>query len=94
MTEAQLQSKIIKYLKGKGCYVIKTKPGIGTPVGCPDVIALLEGLWLAIEVKGSETAAYKPLQKDTLEKLNSWSFAKTVYPENWPDVRSELEMML
>lgn len=94
MSESQLQSKIIKYLKGKGCYVIKTRPGVGTPVGCPDIIAICGGLWFALEVKGSATAKYQPLQETTLEMLDSWSYAKTVYPENWPSIKEELEMML
>lgn len=92
--ESVLQGKIVKYLKGKDCYVIKTRPGVGTPDGCPDIIALCGGLWFAIEVKGSKTAKYRPLQKDTLEKLDSWSWAKTVCPENWEEVKEELELML
>ncbi|HYG84597.1 MAG TPA: hypothetical protein VD907_07025 [Verrucomicrobiae bacterium] len=93
MTERQLQSKIIKYLKGKGCYVIKTG-GVGTPDGCPDIIALCGGLWFALEVKGSARSKYQPLQKITLERLNNWSYAKVVYPENWPEIKEELELML
>lgn len=92
--ESNLQAKIIKHLKSKGCYVIKTRAGVGTPDGCPDIIALCGGLWIALEVKGSATAKYQPLQKDTLDKLNNWSWARAVYPENWLEIRSELEMML
>ena len=92
--ESDLQSKVVKYLRGKGCYVIKTRPGVGTPDGCPDIIALLEGLWIALEVKGSAKAQYQPLQKATLEKLDDWSWAKVVYPDNWEDVRAALELML
>lgn len=92
--ESDLQSKIVKYLKAKGCYVIKTRPGVGTPDGCPDIIALCGGLWIAIEVKGSEKAKYQPLQELTLEKLDGWSWAKTAYPENWPEIKAELELML
>lgn len=92
--ESELQSKIIKYLKSKGCYVIKTKPGVGTPIGCPDIIALCGGLYFALEVKGSPSAPYKPLQKETLEKLDEWSWAKRVDPTSWPNIKSELELML
>jgi Holliday junction resolvase len=91
--ESNLQSKIIKYLKGKGCYVIKTG-GIGTPDGCPDIIALCGGLWIAIEVKSSPTAKYQPLQIETLVKLNDWSWARRVDPANWGDIKIELEGML
>lgn len=94
MTESQLQAKIIKYLKDKGCYVIKTKPGVGTPVGCPDIIALCGGLWLALEVKGSATAKYRPLQETTLEMLDGWSYAKTVFPANWWEIKADLDAML
>lgn len=91
--ESRLQSKIISYLKGKGYYVIKTG-GIGTPDGCPDIIALCGGLWIAIEVKGSATSKYQPLQKDVLQLLDSWSWAKVAYPENWPEIKAELEIMI
>lgn len=92
--EAKLQSEIIKYLKHKGCYVIKTKPGVGTPVGCPDIIALLEGCWIALEVKASIGSPYQPLQKETIDKLDKWSFAKVVYPQNWDTVQTELEFFI
>lgn len=49
MKEQQLQSKIIKYLEGLGCYVIKT---ISTNKrGCPDLLFCKDGKFNAIEVK-------------------------------------------
>lgn len=93
--EAKTQRSLITYLKSKGCYVIKTRPGAnGTPTGCPDVIALYEGFWAAFECKASAKAPYQPLQKETLEKFDRWSFARTVYPENLQDVIAELEEIL
>lgn len=92
--ESTLQSDIVKYLRGKGCYVIKTKPGTGTPTGCPDIIFLLEGFWGALEVKASPKAPYQPLQKETLEKLGAWSFARRVDPISWLEVKQELEGIL
>lgn len=92
--EAKLQSEIVKYLRSKGCYVIKTKPGPGVPKGCPDVVFLLEGFWGAIEVKKDEKAAYQTLQKPTLEKLHDWSWAKRVDPSNWEVIKLELESLL
>lgn len=92
--EAQVQTKIIKYLKKKGCYVIKTKPGPGVPVGCPDVIFLCGAIWGALECKASETARYQPLQKQTLEMLDGWSYARALYPENYDEIIAELDAML
>lgn len=92
--ESKLQSEVVKYLRSKSCYVIKTKPGVGTPTGCPDIIFMFEGYWGAIEVKASAKAPYQPLQKETLIKLNAWSFARRVDPTNWFNVREELEKIL
>lgn len=92
--EAKTQAQLIKYLKSKGAYVIKTKPGLGTPTGCPDVIALYEGFWAAFEVKASKNAPFQPLQKETIAKFADWSFARVVYPENLQSVIDELEAIL
>jgi Holliday junction resolvase len=92
--ERKTQKRLIKYLKDKGCYVIKTKPGPGTPVGCPDVFAFYEGWWGAFEVKSSAKAPFKPLQKETLEKLAGWSTVWVVHPGNIDAVISQLEKVL
>lgn len=92
--EARTQKQLIKYLQKKGCYVIKTKPGVGTPTGCPDVFAFLEGWWGAFEVKSSAKARWQPLQKETLARLEDWSFARMVCPENIDAVIVELEAVL
>lgn len=91
--ESKTQSKLIKKLKSMGFYVIKTKPGPGVPIGCPDVIAFKEGFWCAFEVKSSKTAKFQPRQKETIEKLNNWSYAKVVYPANYDEIVAELEKM-
>lgn len=89
--ESKLQSNIIKWLKSKGAYVIKTKPGPGVPVGCPDILALYEGAWLALECKAAEKAKWQPGQQATLERLSEWSpFVYKVYPENWIDIQNIL----
>jgi Holliday junction resolvase len=94
MTEAKLQRDIIRYLKSKGCYVIKHSAGAGVPVGCPDLSFYLEGCYGFIEVKATSRSRYQPLQKETLEKLNGWSWARRVDPSNWDEVKQELERML
>lgn len=92
--ESKLQSKIIKFLKQKGAYVVKTKPGPGTPVGCPDILFLYEGAWGAIECKASEGARYQPGQEATLRRLQDWSpFVYTASPENWDLICKELLLL-
>lgn len=92
--ESRLQSNIRAYLKTKGCYVMVIKPQPGIPDGCSDIIFMLEGFWGALEVKDSPKAAYQPLQKETLEKFNTWSWARRVDPSNWPNIKEELENIL
>lgn len=92
--EAKVQKRLIAFLKGRGCYVIKTKPGLGTPVGCPDVFAFYEGWWGAFEVKATEKSPYQPLQKETIEKLDKWSTSWVVHSGNIDDVISQLKKML
>lgn len=89
--EKKLQTDIIKFLKGKGAYVVKTKPGMGTPVGCPDIIFLFEGAWGIVECKASRTSPYRVGQEATLARLATWCpFVYTAYPENWPGIKLEL----
>lgn len=94
MSEAYLQAKIIRHLKSKGCYVIKTTPGPGVPVGCPDIIFMKDGFWGGIEAKASATSRYQPLQKDTIALLNDMSWCKAVHNDNWGDIKLELDTLL
>lgn len=51
-SEKTIQNKIIKDLKARGCWVMKTQGGVaGTPVGAPDIIACYKGEFLGIEIK-------------------------------------------
>lgn len=93
-TEAKLQSEIIKYLKHKGCLVIKHSAEPGVPLGCPDLSFYTEGFYGFIEVKASSKAPYRPLQKELIEKLHDWSWAKRVDSSNWIEIKIELEKML
>jgi len=92
--EAKVQKRLVRFLKSKGCYVIKTKPGPGTPVGCPDVLALYEGFWAAFEVKADSSSPFQPLQEATISKFEGWSFARVVHSENIDEVIGALELIL
>lgn len=93
--EARLQTKIITWLKQKGCIVIKLSAVPGVPNGMPDVLFLLDGGgWGFLECKASKKARFQPLQKDWIKKLDSFYFARVVYPENWLEVKAELEKLI
>lgn len=94
MLESDLQAKIIRWLRAKGAVVIKYQQNATTRVSVPDILFLKEGFWGAIEVKKSKTAKYRPGQKDTVAKMDAMSWARIVYPENWPEVQKELGELL
>lgn len=93
MSEAKLQRMIIRWLRNNGFYVIKCQIP-PAPMGCPDIFAVYEGFWLALEVKASKKSHKQPLQAETVQKLNDWSYCKFVTHENWDEIRTELEQML
>lgn len=94
MKEAELQTTVIKYLESKDCFVMKCPGVAGVPVGTSDIFFCLEGFYGFIEVKRSEKSKFRPLQLEFIEKINEWSWAKAVWPENWSTIRQELEQML
>lgn len=92
--ESVFQAKVIKWLKEQGCYVIKNSAVSGVPTGCPDLVFFKEGFYGFIECKPSSKSPYQPLQKLTLAKLDLWSWARAVYPENWEEIQKELVVIL
>jgi len=92
--ESTLQTTVKKFLKSKGCEVLVIRPQPGIPDGWEDIMFLKEGFWGCIETKKSATAKYQPLQQERLKKHNEWSWARRVYPENWNEVKAELERIL
>lgn len=90
-SEQRLQSKIITWLKANGFYVIKTSAIPGVPVGCPDVIALKNGYYFALEIKGSKNAVKQPLQQYTIDLLSKNGHAWFVWPENWLEIQEEIK---
>ncbi len=94
MLEKDFQAKIVKWLKAKGCIVLKYQQNATTRASIPDVVFLKDGFWGAIEVKKSKTAKYRPGQKEMVSKLDAMSWAKVVYPECWGEVQAELTEIL
>jgi Holliday junction resolvase len=90
--EAKLQSKIIKWLRDQGAYVLKPRGGPGIPVGCPDIIALFGWKWLAIEVKADAKAPFRVGQEATIKHLSKGNINVYVaHPGNWPDIQRQIK---
>lgn len=92
--EKDLQSKIIKWLRLQKCLVLKYQQNATTRAAIPDILFLKDGFWGAIEVKKSKTAKFRPGQKEMVARMDEMSWAKVVWPENWPEVQDELKEIL
>lgn|SRR5574343_808509 len=64
--ESSLQSKIIKYLKENGCYVVKVVTA--TRAGVPDILACYNGMFIGIEAKLNPKDITE-LQKYNIDKI-------------------------
>ena len=51
MREANLQAKILDYLKGYGCYCVNVHGSSYIAKGTPDILACVNGKFVAIETK-------------------------------------------
>lgn len=94
MSEALFEKKVVKYLKSKGCKVFKMRIAPGVDEGTPDRLFLKEGFWGFLEIKASAKSPYKRLQKEKLAFFDDWSYAKATYPENWEEIKAELDGIL
>lgn len=94
MREQSFQTKVSNYLKRKGCYVIKINQDAKSKTGDPDLVAFKEGWWGWFEVKKSKNAKCRPLQPEKIKWANENSYGVIVYPENFNEVKKELEKML
>lgn len=92
--ESKVQTKIIKHLKKRGFYVVKTRPGPGTPKGCLDIIFMKEGFWGAIECKAYANSAWQVLQPETFKKFSEWSWARVAHSGNVDEVCAEIDQLV
>lgn len=89
--ESHFQGKLIKEIKERfpGSLVMKTNPGYIQ--GIPDLFIIHGKHWAALECKRSEKEHHQPNQDYYIQKLNSMSYARFVYPENKEEVLNEME---
>ena len=89
MLESKFQKELIadleSLLPGALIYKNESKQGI------PDLTVLWNKNWALLECKQSKTASHQPNQDYYVEKANSMSFSRFVYPENKREVLDELQ---
>ena len=69
MTEKQFENKIKKFLKSHNIWFTKIWGGGFQKAGIPDILACVNGRFVAIEIKGSSGKPTE-LQKYNIKKIN------------------------
>ena len=91
MLESKFQADLIKDIKNMfpGCIVMKNDSSYIQ--GIPDLLVLYNDRWASLECKKSEGARKQPNQEYYVEKLDSMSFSRFIFPENKEEVLRELQ---
>lgn len=94
---AKLESKFQKELMDEirkqypGCVILKNDSSYIQ--GFPDWTILYKNKWAVLEAKRNRTADKQPNQPYYVDKLNSMSYSRFVYPENKDEVLQELQQI-
>ena len=92
--EKLFENKIKSYLKSIGAYFIKTHGDRFSRVGTPDIIACINGNFVAVEVK-AENGKPSDLQLYHLEQIRkAGAHAFLLYPKDFEDFKKICENLL
>lgn len=90
MSEKAFENKIKAYLKSIGAYFIKTHGDRFSRVGTPDIIACVNGQFVAVEVK-AEKGKPSELQLHHIEEIKkSGGYATILYPKDFENFKKEM----
>lgn len=93
-SEKSYENKIKRYLKERGCYRVKYHGNYYSENGTPDILACVNGYFIAIEVKAQDGHPSE-LQ---LVKINdirkAGGFAYVVYPSGWNKLKDVIDGLL
>ena len=92
--EKMFENKIKKYLKDHGCYCVKYFGCNYSTSGTPDILACVNGYFLAIEVKAPEgkPSELQLVKIDEIRKAGG--FAYVVYPSGWLKLKDIIDGLL
>lgn len=94
MTEKQFENKVKKFLKENNCWYVKYWGGGYSKSGIPDILACINGYFVAIELKGTDGKPSK-LQEWNIRKINeSNGIGLILYPHQFEDFKSLVNELL
>ena len=93
-SEKSFENKIKRYLKDRGCYCVKYHGNYFSENGTPDVLACVNGYFLAIEVKAQDgkPSELQLAKIDAIRKAGG--FAYVAYPSGWERLKDIIDGLL
>lgn len=93
-SEKVFENKIKVYLKSIGAYFIKTHGDRFSKVGTPDILACVNGHFVAVEVK-AENGKPSELQLYHIEQIKkSGGYAEILYPKDFEKFKKSMSNLL
>ena len=89
--ESKFQADLKKELRERfpGCIVTKLDPN--DIQGIPDLAVFYNDKWATLECKKESDSSHRPNQDFYVDKMNSMSFSRFIFPENKEEVLNEME---
>ena len=92
--EKLFENKIKAYLKSIGAYFIKTHGDRFSKIGTPDIIACVNGHFVAVEVK-AENGRPSELQLYHIEQIKkAGGYGTILYPKDFESFKKDVENLL
>lgn len=92
--EKTFENKVKAFLKSIGAYYIKTHGDRFSKVGTPDILACVNGHFVAVEVK-AENGKPSELQLYHLEQIeNAGGLAFLLYPKDFEQFEQKIKNLL
>ena len=92
--EKQFENRVKRWLKSKGIWHVKYFANSFTPVGTPDILGVVNGRFLAIEVK-AERGRTSPLQEYNIKEIQRCGgIAIVLRPSGFEDFKKLIEGVL
>ena len=92
-SEKVFENKIKAYLKSIGAYFIKTHGDRFSKIGTPDIIACVNGYFVAVEVK-AENGKPSQLQLHHIEQIKkAGGVAYILYPKDFEDFKTKMTLL-
>jgi Holliday junction resolvase len=92
--EKSYENKIKRYLKERGCYRVKYHGNYYSENGTPDILACVNGYFLAIEVKAQDGHPSELQLVKLADIRKAGGFGYVAYPSGWERLKDIIDGLL